>query len=107
MKKLSFVLSFVLMLIFLVPFSSYAAENGGYIVISDKDDSRLAAAADTLAGYLSKITDKDFPVSSYGKGIKFTVSYDSEIPDNGYVIETKENEVLITGNGTITITDGQ
>ena len=100
MKKLSFVLSFVLMFIFLVPFSSYAAENGGYIVISDKDDSRLAAAADTLAGYLSEITDKDFSVSSYGKGIKFTVSYDSEIPDNGYVIETKENEVLITGNGT-------
>lgn len=102
MKKLCLILSLILMMTSLMPIFSSAQEvvSGGYIVLADKNDARLTAAGDTLAKYMKQITGKDFPVAEDGEGLKFTLGYSADIPDNGYVIETKENEVAITGNGT-------
>ncbi|MBO5935584.1 MAG: DUF4838 domain-containing protein [Clostridia bacterium] len=102
MKKLCLILSLILMMTSLMPIFSSAQEvvSGGYIVLADKNDARLIAAGDTLAKYMKQITGKDFPVAEDGEGLKFTLGYSADIPDNGYVIETKENEVAITGNGT-------
>ena len=102
MKKLCFILTFILMFTCVFPVFSSATEtvNGGYIVLADKNDARLTAAGETLAKYMKQITGKEFPVNENGEGLKFTLGYSAEIPDNGYVIETKENEVAITGNGT-------
>lgn len=102
MKKLSFVLVFVLLFTFLFPCLSSAAvlKDGGYIVLTDENDARLSAAGETLSRYLEQITSAEFDVSSNGNGIKFTIGYSSDIPDNGYCIETAENSVSITGSGT-------
>ena len=100
MKKLSLLLVFVLVLSFAMPFFAFASENGGYIVISDENDARLVAAANTLSKYMKLITGKEYPSSAEGEGMKFTVAHSDALPDNGYVIETKENEVSITGSGT-------
>lgn len=102
MKKLSLVLAFVILLsvAFSVFGSAATAENGGYIALSDTTDARLIAAADVLSRYMKQITGKDFVVSSEGDGLRFALGYSAGIPDNGYVIETAENEVSILGNGT-------
>lgn len=102
MKKLCLILSLILMITSLLPVFSLAEEvtSGGYIVLDDKNDARLVAAGETLAKYMKQITSKDFPVNADGEGLKFTLGYSAEIPDNGYVIETKENEVSILGSGT-------
>ncbi len=100
MKRLSVILAVVMLFTSMLPIFSSAAENGGFILLSDTDDARLLAAGDTLSRYMKEITGKVFPLSSDGEGIKFTLSYDTEVSDNGYVIETNENEVSIRGNGT-------
>ncbi len=100
MKRLSFILAFVMFFTFSLPFFSNAEENGGYIALSDTNDVRLIAAGDTLSEYMKEVTGKNFPVSESGEGMKFVLSFDSSIPDNGYVIETAENEVSIRGSGT-------
>lgn len=102
MKRFSFVLALFLMLCFVFTVFSSAAElkDGGYIVLSDNADERLIAAADTLSRYLKEITGKEFAVSDNGTGIRFSLGYSSDIADNGYIIETKENEVDIKGSGT-------
>ena len=101
MKMFRIMLATVLLFTLAMPIFSSAAEiNGGYIVLSDTADERLAAAGDTLSRYMKEITGKEFPVNSDGSGMKFYISWDNTIPDNGYVIETKENEVTITGSGT-------
>ena len=102
MKKLSFALVFVLLFTFLCPCFSSAAviKDGGYIVLADENDARLEAAGETLSRYLEQITSAEFDVSSNGNGLKITLGYSSDIPDNGYCIETAENSVSITGSGT-------
>lgn len=100
MKKLSIVLALVLLFTFALPLFSSAEQTGGYIVLSEPEDARLIAAGDTLSRYMKEITGKEFPVSAEGEGLGFSLSYDTEIPDNGYVVQTGENEVLITGSGT-------
>lgn len=100
MKKICFILAIMLVLSCAFPVLSYAETQGGYIVLADENDSRLVAAGETLEKYMEQITGKDFSVSADGNGLKFTLGYSSEIPDNGYVIETGENEVSVTGNGT-------
>lgn len=100
MKKFSFILALVMLFTFSLPLFSFADEIGGYIMLSDAEDARLVAAGDTLSRYMKEITGKNFPVDADGKGLKFSLSYDKQIPDNGYVIETAENEVSIKGNGT-------
>ena len=102
MKKICFILALTLIFTFsftLIPTAKENAE-GGYIVLSDTNDSRLIAAGETLAKYLKQITGKEYPVNTDGDGLKFTLGFSSAIPDNGYIIETAENEVAITGNGT-------
>ncbi|MBQ8016456.1 MAG: DUF4838 domain-containing protein, partial [Clostridia bacterium] len=100
-KKLSFILAMIFILTFAFPvFSSGEESAGGFIVLSDENDSRLAAAGKTLEKYMEQITGRDFAVSSDGQGMKFSLGYSAEIPDNGYVIETGENEVSVLGNGT-------
>ena len=102
MKKLSFALVFVLLFSFLFPCLSSAAvvKDGGYIALADENDARLEAAGETLSRYLEQITSAEFNVSSNGNGLKITLGYSSDIPDNGYCIETAENSVSITGSGT-------
>ncbi len=102
MKKLCLFFAIILMFTCAFPVFSSATEteNGGYIVLADTSDARLIAAGDTLAKYMKQITGKEFPVNNDGEGLKFTLGYSSDIPDNGYVIETKENEVSILGSGT-------
>lgn len=102
MKKLCFVLAMMLVFSSFFGIFSSAAEvkDGGYIALADENDARLVAAGDTLAKYMKQITGKIFVISAEGEGMKFTLGYSAEIPDNGYVIETKENEVSIVGNGT-------
>lgn len=101
MKKLSFILVTVLILTFAFPVFSSAQESvGGYIALSDENDSRLIAAGETLEKYMEQITGRDFVISPDGEGMKFSLGYSAEIPDNGYVIETGENEVSVLGNGT-------
>ena len=100
MKKLRFILALIMLFTFSFPIISSAEENGGYITLSDTADARLNAAGDTLSRYMEQITGKAFPKAESGSGIKFSLSYDSSVPDNGYVIETAENEVSIRGNGT-------
>ncbi len=102
MKKISIVLSLVMLFIsmFSVFVGAEEISEGGYIVLSDAEDARLIAAGETLARYLKEITDKEYSINESGEGYRFELSYDDSIPDNGYVIETKENETLITGNGT-------
>ncbi|MBQ2847115.1 MAG: DUF4838 domain-containing protein [Clostridia bacterium] len=100
-KKLSFVLAIMLVMTLAFPvFSSADSSAGGYIVLSDEGDSRLVAAGETLEKYMEQITGRDFVVSASGEGMKFSLGYCAEIPDNGYVIETGENEVRILGSGT-------
>ncbi len=101
MKKISFVLAILLVFSLAFPLISFADEtDGGYIVIPETPDERLSAAADTLSRYLNQITGKQFPQGSDGTGIKFVIDYSDEAADNGYIIETAENEVSIKGNGT-------
>lgn len=100
MKKISFLLVLVLLFTFSLPLFAGATENGGYVVLADENDARLIAAGDTLARYMKEVTDKEFSVAQSGVGLKFSLSYSSDIPDNGYVIETFENEVSIKGSGT-------
>ena len=102
MKKLSFLLALILSITFLFSSVCVAAEtlDGGYIVLSDADDKRLLAAADTLGRYMEKITGNDFSVSLDGRGLEITLGYSDIIPDNGYIIETAENSVSILGSGT-------
>ena len=102
MKKLSLILAIILMITSMLPVFSSADEatGGGYIVLADTNDARLVAAGDTLAKYMKQITGKDFTLAENGTGLKFTLGYSADIPDNGYVIETKENEVSILGSGT-------
>ncbi len=108
MKKLCFVLAMLLIFssFFCVSVSATEAKNGGYIVLSDENDARLIAAGDTLAKYMKQITGKEFPFAKEGQGLKFNLGYSADIPDNGYVIETKENEVSILGSGTRGIIHG-
>ena len=101
MKKLCLVLAMMLVFSsFFCVFASATEVDGGYIVLADENDARLVAAGDTLSKYMKQITGEDFSVSAEGDGMKFTLGYSAEIPDNGYVIKTAENEVSITGNGT-------
>ncbi len=101
MKKFSLILAFVLLFTFALPVFSGATQLGGYVILSEFGDERLDAAGNTLSRYLLEITGKNFPVSTSGNaGTVFRLSYSDDIPDNGYVIETGENEVLITGSGT-------
>lgn len=101
MKKFSLILAFVLLFTFALPVFSGATQLGGFVILSESGDERLDAAGNTLSRYLFEITGKNFPVSASGEaGIIFRLSYSDNIPDNGYVIETKENEVLISGSGT-------
>lgn len=102
MKNLCFILAMILIFSsFFCVFSSAAeTKDGGYIVLNDENDARLIAAGDTLSKYMKQITGKEFPVSKEGQGLKFTLGYSADIPDNGYVIETKENEVSVLGSGT-------
>lgn len=102
MKKLSFILALVLVFTFAFSLFSSAAEltDGGHIVLPENPDERLTAAADTLSRYLNEITGKEFPVTSDGTGTEFIIAYSDEAADNGYIIETGENEVSIKGNGT-------
>ncbi len=102
MKKLCFILAIILMFSFAFPVFSSAVETaeGGYIVLSDASDKRLIAAGETLSKYMNRITGKEFIISESGDGLKFTLGYSADIPDNGYVIETAENEVSILGSGT-------
>ena len=102
MKKLCFILVLIFMMTSLMPIFSSATEvaQGGYVVLADAQDARLIAAGDTLAKYMKQITGKEYPVSENGDGIRFSLGYSADIPNNGYVIETAENEVKITGNGT-------
>ena len=102
MKKITLFLTIILMFTFAFPVFSSAEEtvNGGYITMNEKDDARLVAAGETLSRYMKQITGKEYPVNENGDGMKFTLGYSSDIPDNGYVIETKENEVSILGSGT-------
>ena len=94
MKKFTLFLTIILMFTFAFPVFSSAEEtvNGGYITMNEKDDARLIAAGETLSRYMKQITGKEYPVNENGDGMKFTLGYSSDIPDNGYVIETKENE---------------
>ena len=80
--------------------SAAEVKYGGYISLADENDARLVAAGETLAKYMKQITGKEFPVSAEGEGMKFSLGYSAEIPDNGYVIKTAENEVSILGSGT-------
>ena len=100
MKKISLILALVLLFTATLPVFSGATEVGGYIVLSDADDARMIAAGDTLSRYMKEITGKAFAVAESGTGLKLSLSYSDDIPDNGYVIETAENEVIITGSGT-------
>lgn len=102
MKKISLVLALVLLFVSILPVFSFASElsEGGYIVLPEAPDERLSAAADTLARYLNQITGKEFPSASDGTGIKFVIDYSDQTADNGYIIETAENEISIKGNGT-------
>ena len=102
MKKFSLILAIIIMLTSAFPVLTSAEETttGGYIALADMNDTRLTAAGETLARYMKQITGKDYPVNENGEGIKFTLGYSDDIPDNGYVIETKENEVSILGSGT-------
>ena len=102
MKKLCFILAMMLVFssFFCIFASAAEAKNGGYIALDDENEARLVAAGDTLAKYMKQITGKEFAISAEGEGMKFTLGYSAEIPDNGYVIETKENEVSILGSGT-------
>ncbi len=108
MKKLCLALTlvFVFCFSFSVISSAAVADNGGYIVLSDETDKRLIAAGEALARYMKQITGKEFPVSSDGEGMKFTLGYSHDIADNGYIIETTENEVSILGNGTRGVISG-
>ena len=77
MKKFSFALAMVLILTFAFPVFTFAEETvGGYIVLSDENDSRLVAAGKTLEKYMEQITGRNFVVSSEGEGMKFL----SDIP---------------------------
>lgn len=102
MKKISLLLAIIIMLTSAFPVFTSAEETttGGYIALADMNDTRLTAAGETLARYMKQITGKDYPVNENGEGMKFTLGYSADIPDNGYVIETKENEVSILGSGT-------
>ncbi len=101
MKKISLILAFVLLFTLALPVFSSAGQLGGYVIPEAIYDSRLVAAGEKLSGYLNEITGKSFPVSTSGNaGIIFRLSYSDDIPDNGYVIETGENEVKISGSGT-------
>ncbi len=108
MRKICFILAMILMFASAIPVFASAAETekGGYIFMEDKNDARLTAAGETLAKYMKQITGKEFPSAEEGDGIKFSLGYSADIPDNGYVIETKENEVSITGNGTRGVIQG-
>ncbi len=102
MKKFGLFLALLLIFTFAFPVISAAeeSENGGYIVLNEKEDKKLLAAGDTLAKYMKQITGTDYPINTECEGMKFTLGYSSDIPDNGYVIETKKNEVSILGSGT-------
>lgn len=102
MKILCLILTVMFMFTFSFPVLSTAADvkNGGYIVLSDENDAKLIAAGKTLAKYMNQITEKEFSISSDGEGMKFCLGFSDKIDDNGYIIETKENEVSITGSGT-------
>ncbi|MBR3596568.1 MAG: DUF4838 domain-containing protein [Clostridia bacterium] len=102
MKKIGLILALLVVFTCVLPVFSSAAKltEGGYIVLPEKPDERLSAAADTLSRYLGEITDKEFPQAADGTGIKFVIDYSDEAADNGYIIETAENEVSIKGNGT-------
>ena len=100
MKKISLILALVFLFVAALPVFSGATEVGGYIVLSDYSDMRMVAAGDTLSRYMKEITGKEFAVTENGSGLKLSLIHSEDIPDNGYVIETKENEVLITGSGT-------
>ena len=100
MKKLSLILAVILLFTFSLPVFSSASETAGYIVLSQAEDERLVAAADTLSGYMKQITGKEFPVADTGAGLKISLLKSDAVADNGYVIETGENEVTITSNGT-------
>lgn len=102
MKRFSLFLAMMLTLTCSFPVFSSAAESktGGYMVLSDINDERILAAGKTLSDYMKKITGKEFPISETGSGIRFNLGYSDDIDNNGYVIETKENEISILGNGT-------
>ncbi len=102
-KSLKAIISLMLALLLCVSYfgvSAFAAESeGGYIVLPENADIKLTTAADTLAKYLNQITDKAYPVSNSGEGIKFVIDYTKDIADNGYIINTSETEVTIKGSG--------
>ena len=102
MKRLCLILAMVFVLTTAFSVSAYAIneENGGYVVLADEADVRLVAAGDTLAKYMKQVTGKAFPVSQEGSGLRLEIGYSSALADNGYIIETYENKVTITGNGT-------
>ena len=108
MKKISLIM--VMIFVFISAFSgfSFAAETvtGGCVVLADANNQRLIAAGETLAKYMNEITGKEFSVSADGEGMKFTLAFSDEIPDNGYVIETFENAVSISGSGTRGVISG-
>ncbi len=102
MKKIGFVMALLIAFTCVLSVFASAAEftEGGFIVLPENPDERLSAAADTLARYLNQITGKKFPQASDGTGTKFVIGYSDEAADNGYIIETGENEVSIKGSGT-------
>ena len=102
MKKICLILMLIFAFSSVIPVAASAAEtkNGGYIVLQNENDVKLIAAGKTLSDYMKKITGKDFPVAKEGEGLRFTLSFSSDAPVNGYIIGTGENEVSITGNGT-------
>lgn len=102
MKRLCLILAMFFVLTTVFSVSAYAtnAENGGYIVLADEADARLVAAGNTLAKYMKQVTGNNFIIAKAGDGLRFEIGYSSDIADNGYIIETYENKVSITGSGT-------
>ena len=108
MKRLCLLLAMIFVLSMAFSVLAYAAESeiGGYIALADEADARLVAAGDTLAKYMKQVTGSNFVIAEDGNGLRFEIGYSSALADNGYLIETYENKVTITGNGTRGVVHG-
>ena len=105
MKKICVILSLLLIFSCFAPVTASAAEAGGYIAVGCDGDV-YRSAAQTLSEYLEQITGKTFPVENSGTGLAVELLQSDEVADNGYVIETAENKVTITADGTRGIIQG-
>ncbi len=99
MLKKSITIALVLSL--LVSFSSLFtvnafAVNDSYSINIPENDSNFTTASGVLEKYLKQITGKE-PTDQ--GGIKFTLSYTTDVADNGYIIEIESDSVVINGNG--------